>query len=99
MEEDCGPERRTIPIPPRPAGVETAAMVSSRRKPSVEDADRAGHHVRGRRSAVHGRGHDHDRSIPADAQTARDGRPAEVLRAKTPFPPDTPQPHGTVPLL
>jgi len=27
MENDCGPEIRTIPIPPWPAGVEIAAIV------------------------------------------------------------------------
>jgi len=29
MEAESGPLRRTIPIPPRPGGVEMAAMVST----------------------------------------------------------------------
>jgi len=36
MARAAGPERRTIPIPPRPGGVEMATMVSSKMGADLE---------------------------------------------------------------
>jgi hypothetical protein len=36
MARAVGPERRTMPIPPRPGGVEMATMVSSKVRPDLE---------------------------------------------------------------